>query len=402
MRINRDSIYVSFWVFLATGSLTFNSMFGSVAALMFIISGMVFVASDVNGTYQACKKNWILFLIPIWALTSALWSDIHVSAARSSVQLMLTTVFAVMIASKVKIDTFLRATTIAMTIAMLVSLFSSNTALNGLTGEYSLIGIFASKNFLATHAAMSICVALSLLLNQTIDKKSRALGLILLITSLLVLIRAQSFGAIVYVVFSIILSVVIVAYQNLDLHAGTRGFINKFLAASFICILAIMIYSVVQGTFDEFMYSIGKDPTLTGRTYIWERGVEIISGNPLFGVGNQSLFYLGNDPAEDIWELAHVTSGVGFNFHNMYVDVTVELGLIGLAMFVFWISAFIYHFQSLTKIILGSQQYFALLVFIYLFLQTFLEALWLDQFTIVHLFACMAWVYLQEKTDYEY
>ena len=397
MRINTDNIYITIWVFLSVASLIFNTMFGSLAALMFLLSGMVFVASDVHGSYRFCKENWILFLIPLWALMSATWSDIHVTAARSSVQLILTTAFAVVIASKVRLEILLRAMGFAMIIAMLMSFVSSRVALNGMTGEVSLIGIFDSKNFLATNTAMSIFVALSLLLNKKSDKASRILGGILIIISFLVLIKAKSFGAMLFVIMSISLSVALTFYQNINLHMSTRRGINRALIATFILVMTFIIFSLVHGTFDEFMYSIGKDPTLTGRTEIWEMGFHIIADNPLLGVGYQSLFYIGNAPAEEIWNLAHKASGVGFNFHNMYVDTTVELGVIGLLMYVFLISAFFRRLFTLTDISLGGPYFFAFSIFIFLFLQTFLEAGWLNQFTVTHFFICMAWVYLKEK-----
>ena len=396
MRINTGNIYVSIWVFLSIGSLLFNSMFGSLAALMFLISGLVFVASDVHGSYQYCKENWVVFLIPIWGVASAIWSDVPAIAVRGSIQLILTTIFAVVIASKVPLAILLRAIALAMLLAMLMSFLSSRMALNGMTGEISLIGIFDSKNFLATNTAMSIFIALTLFLNQGIDKSSRILGLVLLILSFLVLIKAQSFGAMLFVIMSITLSFITSFYQNLNLHISTRRSINRFSVTLFLCIIAFVIYSLVHGTFDEFMYSIGKDPTLTGRTDIWEIGMDIIANNPVLGVGYQSLFYIGNESGEEIWELAHVASGSGFNFHNMYVDTAVELGIIGLLMYLYLISMFFRQIFSLKKLPLGGAYFFATLIFIFLFLQTFLEAGWLNQFTVSHFFICMAWVYLKE------
>jgi exopolysaccharide production protein ExoQ len=36
-----------------------------------------------------------------------------------------------------------------------------------------------------------------------------------------------------------------------------------------------------------------------------------------------------------------------------------------------------------------------------MFLQTFLEAVWFEQFTVIHFFMCVSWVYLKEDERYE-
>ncbi len=398
MLVNKDYLNASIWAFIAISALVFNSMFGSLAALVFLISGTVYSATSITYTINVCKENWALFLIPMWSLLSALWSDIPIIVIKGSIQLILTTVFAVVLANRLNINVFLRTVAIAMLLAMLMSFFSSRMALNGLTGEYSLIGIFNSKNFLAVNAALSLAVALSLFFNKSMDGFSRILGLILLIISILVLIKAKSLSAIIFVVLSVLISFFIVFYQNICLHQTTRKQCNWFISVIAVSLIVYFGIGIISGSFDELMYSLGKDPTLTGRTYIWDRGLEIIAEHPLFGVGSQSLFYIGNDIAEDIWAFAHVPSGAGFNFHNMYIDISVELGFLGLILFTSLIIMFFRKIFSLRKIELGSGNFFAILIFIYLFLQTFLEANWFQQFTIIHLFICIAWVYLKEET----
>ena len=401
MFIKKDHLYASLWAVLAVGALLFNTMFGALAALTFLIAGTAYAASGINFTLRVCKKNWELFLIPALCLLSVIWSDIPATALRANIQLLLTTIFAVVIASRLGLNLFLRAGAFIMLIAMVMSLVSSRTALNGMTGEISLIGIFGSKNYLAANTSMCIVVGLTLSLNKTIDMSSRILGVVLLITSTLVLIKAKSLGAIVFVIGSILISIVIIYYQNLALHKFTRGKLNWGILFIFLIGMFLLVYSLVNGSFNDLMYSIGKDPTLTGRTHLWARGMALIQENPLLGVGFQSLFYVGNNIAEDIWALHHVPSGAGFNFHNMYVDMGVELGLIGLFLYLYLIKLFISRIFDLRTIAFGSSHFFAILVLSYMFLQTFLEAVWFEQFTVIHFFMCVSWVYLKEDERYE-
>ncbi|TEW56164.1 O-antigen ligase family protein [Psychromonas sp. RZ22] len=402
MLINKNHLNASIWAFIAIVALIYNSMFGALAILIFLISGTIFSITNISYTIDICKKNWILFLIPIWGLFSAFWSEIPVAVIRGSVQLILTTIFAVVIASRLNITILLRSVAIAMLLAMSMSLFSERVALNGLTGEYSLIGIFHSKNHLAINTALSIAVALTLTLDKHSNLISRLLGGGLFFISALVLIKAKSIGSLGVVVLSILMTFLIVYYQNIRIPLVIRQQLNWVITVTSILTFLSLARGVFSGTFDNLFYSLGKDPTLTGRTYIWERGLELIEENPLFGVGSQSVFYVGNDVAEDIWEFAHVSSGAGFNFHNMYIDITVELGFIGLSLFMLLIILFFRKIFSLPSIEIGSSYFFAILIFTYLFLQTFLEAIWMEQFSLTHLFLCMAWGYLKEGINNEY
>lgn len=401
MLIKKDYLYASIWASLAVGSLLFNTMFGALAALTFLIAGTVYAASGITYTLKVCRINWELFLIPGLCLASVVWSDIPATALRANIQLLLTTIYAVVIASRLPLNLFLRASAFIMLIAMVMSLFSSRTALNGMTGEISLIGIFGSKNYLAANTSMCIALALTLTMNNKIDIFSRFLGAVLLLTSTLVLVKAKSLGAIIFVIGSVFISLVIIFYQNLSLDKFTRGKFNWLITFVFIFCMFLLVYSLINGSFNELMYSVGKDPTLTGRTHLWERGVSLIKESPILGVGFQSLFYVGNNIAEDIWALHHVPSGAGFNFHNMYVDVAVELGLLGLFLYLYLIVIFISRIFDLEHIHLGSSHFFAILILSYMFLQTFLEAVWFEQFTIIHFFMCISWVYLKEDESYE-
>ena len=401
MLIKKDHLYASVWAFLAVGALLFNSMFGGVAALVFLIAGFIYAASGVTFTLKVCRKNWELFLIPALCLASVVWSDIPTFALRANIQFLLTTVFAVVIASRLTLNLFLRSSAVVMLIAMLMSLLSSRTALNGMTGEISLIGIFSSKNYLAINTAICIALAITLSMNKKIDFTSRVLGLLLLLISTLVLIKAKSLGSIVFVIDSLLISFFIVYYQNLLLDSFTRSKLNWLMVLTFFLVMCVIVFSLISGSFNEFMYNIGKDPTLTGRTLLWERGVHLIAEKPLLGVGFQSLFYIGNNVAEDIWAIHHVPSGAGFNFHNMYVDISVELGLSGLFLYLVFIIMIIRKIFNFKHITVGSSHFFAVVIMSYLFLQTFLEAVWFEQFTIVHFFMCVSWVYLKEEERYE-
>jgi exopolysaccharide production protein ExoQ len=102
------------------------------------------------------------------------------------------------------------------------------------------------------------------------------------------------------------------------------SFLKLIIPASF-CLYLILAFGLdLQG---EFTRMVGRDPTLTERTEIW-KGVLSLHTNPLIGTGYES-FWLG--PRLDwLWKQKAIH---GINeAHDGYLEVYLNLGLIGLAL----------------------------------------------------------------------
>ena len=89
-------------------------------------------------------------------------------------------------------------------------------------------------------------------------------------------------------------------------------------------ILAVSVGTLFLDLGSGIPYSIGRDPTLTGRTEIW-RLVLGMAGNPLLGTGFES-FWLGKR-LEKMWSLYwwHPRES-----HNGYLEIYLSLGWLGL------------------------------------------------------------------------
>jgi exopolysaccharide production protein ExoQ len=72
-----------------------------------------------------------------------------------------------------------------------------------------------------------------------------------------------------------------------------------------------------------------KDPTLTGRTYLWYRAGDLIREAPLLGRGYQAFWLQGNTDAEGLWRYFGIQERGGFTFHNTAVEILVTLGWVG-------------------------------------------------------------------------
>tara|TARA_R110001592_G_scaffold221314_3_gene476095 strand:- start:8674 stop:9708 length:1035 start_codon:yes stop_codon:yes gene_type:complete len=336
-------------------------------------------------------NHYFLFVIPLLGVISTAWSDVPSSTFRSSIQLLLATSFAILIAERFDFNKISNTILLCFVLAIGMSLISDNYALNGLTGEYSLRGIFSSKNYLSINTAIAIFLALSIL---TFNKMNLYSSLLLIISAL-VIIKAKSLGSILFVFITILVFLFVYLCRGLQFF---KKKINVFFVILTFFVFTYFIFNnIYEGTFDDIFYSLGKDPTLTGRTYIWEQGLSLYSDNKIFGNGFRSVFHIGNNVAEDIWEYVKVESGAGFNFHNMFVEILVDFGFVGLLYFLVLIFGFSYKIFSLNYF--NESTMFATLLFMYMLFQSFIEVSWFRQFSITHFMICMSWVYLNKPNQ---
>lgn len=114
------------------------------------------------------------------------------------------------------------------------------------------------------------------------------------------------------------------------LFVSNRMVSNKrMLFISLLIINGIIIfafeYIVESETWLQFTDWLGKDPTMTGRTTIWETSLDMVEGHWLFGLGrSEKLIYLSRD---EFWVS-------GFETHNMFLQVLFTTGLVGVVLFV--------------------------------------------------------------------
>jgi exopolysaccharide production protein ExoQ len=77
-----------------------------------------------------------------------------------------------------------------------------------------------------------------------------------------------------------------------------------------------------------------KSASLTGRSELWDFSRSLIAERPLLGHGFSAFWRQGNLDAEGLWQTYGIASRTGINFHNQFVDVSVDVGLVGLGLFV--------------------------------------------------------------------
>ncbi len=214
-------------------------------------------------------------------------------------------------------------------------------------------------------------------------------ALFALVLATVCLAAAQSSGAIVFCIPAAAVLLGLTKTKALPITARAA-----ILAGTLLTSVAVIIAAV--GFFDDasgLLELLGKDSTLTGRTYLWQRGQELLAQAPAFGVGYQAFWQVGNPPAEELWAASLVGSGSGFNFQNLYINTGVELGYAGLVLLLamlLWLAL-----RLLRAIVLNPcpSGVFAAGVFVYLISSSFIEVALLYPFYLGSFLFGLVWVY---------
>ncbi|MEZ5862929.1 MAG: O-antigen ligase family protein [Geminicoccaceae bacterium] len=181
-------------------------------------------------------------------------------------------------------------------------------------------GVFYHKNTLGNAAVVLIAAATALLVGRPTDP----LGLFGLVAGLAALPFADLATAIVTAGIVLAGTGVLVLRNRPLVLALWVGILLIALAVVAGLFLAIGISPVglVFGALD-------KDPTLTGRSYLWETGLLQVEQRPVLGTGFAAFWAAAVD-----WRTLRVLDLLGQvgHFHNTLLEIAVELGLTGLVV----------------------------------------------------------------------
>lgn len=196
------------------------------------------------------------------------------------------------------------------------------------TGVGYYVGATTSKNMLGLLCLTSGLFFFWDTMTRWPERKQQKTGRIILVNvaffamTLWLLHLAQSTTSSV----CLVLGCLVITAAHSKVFRRHPKFLTVLIPASF------CLYLILDFGFDmngKMAGAVGKDPTLTDRTKIWAFLISMHT-NPLFGTGYQS-FWLG-PRLQMFWE----NSGLGHlnEAHNGYLEVYLELGLIGVFLLI--------------------------------------------------------------------
>jgi O-antigen ligase len=275
---------------------------------------------------QMCQQNKLITSFPLLALAFSPLSQLPTRTISSGALLLGSILLLYSVMSRYTFDQvlelFLVLGTATIVASVMFALLLPEYGLDRLGGhDNAWKGIFSAKNYLGNLALFFLTVAVSYRAQTGFMKALQCSQMLLCCIAILFSRAATAY----------LLTAFYLVY--LGTMWGLRRFRKKdrfVVAAIFLVCVGVAI--AVVATRPDFLVSLlGRDITLTGRTEIWNAVLTSIAKRPLCGYGYQA-FWLGLEG-----ESYHVILAVSWMLaqaQNGFLDVTLQLGLVGLTIVV--------------------------------------------------------------------
>lgn len=268
------------------------------------------------------KGGWIWLLLG-WAICSIFWSfspdltQTRVVALTGS--MMFSLYFASRYTLKEQLYLFGWVFGIGTIASILFAIFLPKFGIMGGIHAGAWRGIYTHKNGLGRTMLLSAIIFLLLALTS---KKHRWLFWTLLGTSIALLLLSKSSSPLInlIILMSIFFGLQIVRWNYLFLVPALMGILS----------VGIILYTLLITNAGQIAGAFGKDLTLTGRTGFWPLILDKIWDSPWLGYGFGAFWQGLDGPSAYVWNASAFKTPNG---HNGYLDLCLDLGLVGLAIY---------------------------------------------------------------------
>ncbi len=274
----------------------------------------------------AIRRNILLCILTIIILLSFFWSLYPVSTIKNLREVLQMTMFALYFATRfsLKEQVKLIASTFALGIllSLFYGIFMPGIAIHqgGHAGAWK--GIYDYKNTFGSMMVLSSVAFFSLPVEKPIDKLYKWVGYSMSLVMILLSTSKTS------LVISCLLIFILLLYKNFRWKGKISVVYLDIGVLIFSCIATFVLTEWVN-----IVNGLGRDPTMTGRTVIWDYALLQIEERPLLGFGRGAFW----DPQSPYAFAAGRQLSSWFrppHAHNGFIDLGLDVGLIGLALFV--------------------------------------------------------------------
>jgi exopolysaccharide production protein ExoQ len=304
-----------------------NSPDSSSSMLRMIASTIYFITIALLGLrwQQTCraifKNKWVVFLLALAAI-SALWSSMPSVVLKKVISLVGTTLFGLYLGTQYSFDQQLKlmgwAFGVAIPLSFLFILRGDGVMYTeAISGAWK--GIYMHKSTLGENMFISFLMFYALA--SLYPRRRLLFGAACMLSVILVIFSKSS--------LSLLSLIAIVTLLNLLKYSSLRSKLGVSVVF-FSILLFIIVQTVLMLNINEFLDFNNKDVTISGRTLLWDSLWEFIQLKAFLGYGYGSFFSASHTETETLWTVykwgpAHA--------HNGYLQMLVNLGFVGLAVF---------------------------------------------------------------------
>ncbi|PWK68097.1 O-antigen ligase [Aminobacter sp. AP02] len=322
----KNTLYGAFAVTVSFFVFAYSFRLGQGSILMYYAVWLPLILVDYRLTLGRLASSPQLLAFALIACLSYFWSDAPDVTSRAALQYLSHVVCAVIAARVIDARTLSIGAMAGIVVVLVYSILVGSSVYDALDGTYSFVGAFGSKNQLGFYASLGVLLGCYFGLFLTRGRIARLLALGVVLLSAALLVMSHSATSMLATPAAVAL---VIAIAGLEAFSPTHRKIF-FLTGSVLAGAAVLA-ALNVGAVDMVLGAFGKDTTLTGRTYLWQQGLEAAANTPWLGVGYQAYWVQGFSEAERLWNEFYIASRTGFHFHNTYVEALVELGYVGAA-----------------------------------------------------------------------
>lgn len=291
--------------------------------LMDLVVGAILIKKS-RFFWDFFRRNILLLAWPFFAILSGLWSINPTLSFYHGVQFGFNAIAGIVVATLLGLKRFL------LILRMFGFLFLSlsviydflNPALTrDIAGFFR--GVYLHKNELGMFSALQLLICLLLFLQGSY----RLFSTICFLIALFTLLKSGS-GTSLLVSILMMGIIPLMLQLRKSLFAVSQIFC---LAVIFSSSLSLLLIVYDFNPIDFVLLSLGKEPGLTGRDLIWRIGLDAVEDRPLIGHGFLAYWNSTDSTAS---YLRFVLKQDLVALHNVYLEVAVAFGLIGLVVFV--------------------------------------------------------------------
>jgi O-antigen ligase len=273
-------------------------------------------------------KNWALVALLFYAFASSAWSGDPLFSLRKGAALLLSSLFAFELAARYDFDEqrglIFCAVAAAFSISVAITLVDPSAVpveqFGNIVDEQLWNGIFPQKNGFGHVAALLVMCVMSW---RACGLRARVFRTTSLTLLLLMIWVADTRTA-------LIICIVMLGLWPLFGVASWRKRKLTTLGVA-VGLLAVAGIGALFFVSADGLAALGRKSDLSGRTPLWSLALGSIASRPIAGYGFQGFWNV----AEQSFRLRSIIGWDAPHAHNAYIDTALQLGLPGLALYLF-------------------------------------------------------------------
>ena len=308
--------------------------FGCSLLILFLLTARLRAVAEV------CKRAKLLFLLPALAFVSVAWSHNVSHALVDAANLAVTTLLAVYLFVRYPREKLLSFLMLGAFVSLVLSILAVVAVPAIGMDAYqdgAWRGIFGQRNNCAMICVLFLTLAAHSGASSFVERTMR--GSVIGLSLLFIVMSGSRTGWLA----AVIALAVSGGLKLLARAASVERVLMLMLAA---IALFLVVYGVTTNL-TELLAVLDKDPTMSQRTVIWAEVLPSIAKHPLIGYGYSSFW---NGLNGDSMQAVLTTGWMEGQAQDGYLDVLLQLGLLGLVPLIFlFVRGFIHGARALEQ-----------------------------------------------------